>query len=100
MNGHVAGIRLVLLHFSIICIMFAGAISNLAFSGSPEAAVLDKYEKILIYEIKHTRGVFIMSFTIVEQCTPRLNRSELAVPGSNPKFLEKATAKAQTEITR
>ena len=32
-----------------------------------------------------------MSFTIVEQCTPRLNRSELAVPGSNPKFLEKAT---------
>ena len=33
-----------------------------------------------------------MSFTIVDQCTPRLNRSELAVPGSNPKFLEKATA--------
>ncbi|MFZ0254099.1 MAG: CoA ester lyase [Gammaproteobacteria bacterium] len=32
-----------------------------------------------------------MSFTIVEQCTPRLNRSELAVPGSNMKFLEKAT---------
>ena len=32
-----------------------------------------------------------MSFTIVEQCTPRLNRSELAVPGSNPRFLEKAT---------
>ncbi len=32
-----------------------------------------------------------MSFTIVEQCTPRLNRSELAVPGSNTKFLEKAT---------
>jgi malyl-CoA/(S)-citramalyl-CoA lyase len=31
-----------------------------------------------------------MSFTIVEQCTPRLNRSELAVPGSNLKFLEKA----------
>ncbi len=31
-----------------------------------------------------------MSFTIVEQCTARLNRSELAVPGSNPKFLEKA----------
>jgi len=33
-----------------------------------------------------------MSFTIVEQCQPRLNRSELAVPGSNPKFLEKAAA--------
>ncbi|MEE9316861.1 MAG: aldolase/citrate lyase family protein, partial [Rhodospirillales bacterium] len=32
-----------------------------------------------------------MSFHIVEQCTPRLNRSELAVPGSNTKFLEKAT---------
>ena len=91
MNGHVAGKRLLPLHFSIICIMFAGAISNLVFSGSPEAAVLDEYEKILIYEIKRTRGVFIMSFTIVEQCTPRLNRSELAVPGSNPKFLEKAT---------
>ncbi len=32
-----------------------------------------------------------MSFTIVEPCTARLNRSELAVPGSNPTFLEKAT---------
>ncbi len=32
-----------------------------------------------------------MSFTIVDQCTARLNRSELAVPGSNMKFLEKAT---------
>lgn len=32
-----------------------------------------------------------MSFTVVEQCTARLNRSELAVPGSNMKFLEKAT---------
>lgn len=31
-----------------------------------------------------------MSFTIVEQCPARLNRSELAVPGSNPKFLERA----------
>ena len=31
-----------------------------------------------------------MSFTIVEQRTPRLNRSELAVPGSNTRFLEKA----------
>ncbi|HEX9703263.1 MAG TPA: CoA ester lyase [Rhodospirillales bacterium] len=32
-----------------------------------------------------------MSFTIVEQCRARLNRSELAVPGSNTTFLEKAT---------
>ena len=32
-----------------------------------------------------------MSFTIVEQCTARLNRSEFAVPGSNAAFLEKAT---------
>ncbi len=32
-----------------------------------------------------------MSFTIVEQCPARLNRSELAVPGSNTTFLEKAT---------
>jgi len=32
-----------------------------------------------------------MSFTIVEPCPARLNRSELAVPGSNTTFLEKAT---------
>ncbi|MFQ5955821.1 MAG: HpcH/HpaI aldolase/citrate lyase family protein [Kiloniellales bacterium] len=31
-----------------------------------------------------------MSFTIVEQATPRLNRSELAVPGSRPELFEKA----------
>jgi malyl-CoA/(S)-citramalyl-CoA lyase len=31
-----------------------------------------------------------MSATIIEQAPARLNRSELAVPGSNPKFLEKA----------
>lgn len=31
-----------------------------------------------------------MSFTIVEPAVSRLNRSELAVPGSNPRFLEKA----------
>ena len=35
-----------------------------------------------------------MSFTIVEQCTPRLNRSELAVPGSSPQMFEKAAAAA------
>ncbi|MCK5166900.1 MAG: CoA ester lyase, partial [Rhodospirillaceae bacterium] len=33
-----------------------------------------------------------MSFTIIDQATARLNRSELAVPGSNPKFLEKAAS--------
>ncbi len=33
-----------------------------------------------------------MSFTLVEQATPRLNRSELAVPGSNPNLFEKAAA--------
>ncbi len=31
-----------------------------------------------------------MSFTIVEQAKARLNRSELAVPGSNYRFIEKA----------
>jgi malyl-CoA/(S)-citramalyl-CoA lyase len=35
-----------------------------------------------------------MSFTIVEQCTPRLNRSELAVPGSSPQLFEKAAKSA------
>ena len=31
-----------------------------------------------------------MSFTTIEQATPRLHRSELAVPGSNPALFEKA----------
>jgi malyl-CoA/(S)-citramalyl-CoA lyase len=31
-----------------------------------------------------------MSFTIIEQATPRVHRSELAVPGSNPGMFEKA----------
>jgi malyl-CoA/(S)-citramalyl-CoA lyase len=31
-----------------------------------------------------------MSFTTIEQATPRLHRSELAVPGSNPAMFEKA----------
>jgi malyl-CoA/(S)-citramalyl-CoA lyase len=35
-----------------------------------------------------------MSFTIIEQATPRLNRSELAVPGSSPEMFEKAAASA------
>src|SRR5690554_1493209 len=38
-----------------------------------------------------------MSFTIVEQATARLNRSELAVPGSNYRFLEKA-AEATADV--
>lgn len=33
-----------------------------------------------------------MSFKIVEQTTPRLNRCELAVPGSSPQMFEKAAA--------
>lgn len=35
-----------------------------------------------------------MSFTIIEQATPRLHRSELAVPGSNPGLFEKAAVSA------
>ena len=35
-----------------------------------------------------------MSFTIVEPRTPRLQRSELAVPGSSPQFFEKAARSA------
>ncbi len=38
-----------------------------------------------------------MSFTVVEQATPRLHRSELAVPGSNPGLFEKA-AKSAADI--
>jgi len=33
-----------------------------------------------------------MSFTTIAQATPRLHRSELAVPGSNPALFEKAAA--------
>jgi len=39
-----------------------------------------------------------MSFTIIEQAPPRLNRSELAVPGSNPKLFEKAAQSAADVI--
>jgi malyl-CoA/(S)-citramalyl-CoA lyase len=35
-----------------------------------------------------------MSFTVVEPAPPRLNRSELAVPGSNYRFIEKAAQSA------
>ena len=35
-----------------------------------------------------------MSFTIIEQAIARLNRSELAVPGSNPSLFEKAAKSA------
>ncbi|WP_366555733.1 HpcH/HpaI aldolase/citrate lyase family protein [Aquibaculum sediminis] len=38
-----------------------------------------------------------MSFTIVEQARARLNRSELAVPGSNYRFIEKA-AEAPADV--
>lgn len=39
-----------------------------------------------------------MSFTIIEQATPRLHRSELAVPGSNPGMFEKAAKSAADVI--
>jgi malyl-CoA/(S)-citramalyl-CoA lyase len=39
-----------------------------------------------------------MSFTLVNQATPRLHRSELAVPGSQPKFFEKAATSAADVI--
>jgi len=35
-----------------------------------------------------------MSFTLIRQATPRLHRSELAVPGSNPGIFEKASKSA------
>lgn len=38
-----------------------------------------------------------MSFTLVEQARPRLHRSELAVPGSNPSLFEKS-AKSRADI--
>ena len=38
-----------------------------------------------------------MSFTLIEQARPRLQRSELAVPGSNPSMFEKA-AKSRADI--
>lgn len=38
-----------------------------------------------------------MSFTVVEQATGRLHRSELAVPGSTPSLFEKA-AKSATDV--
>ena len=39
-----------------------------------------------------------MSFRVVEQAVPRLNRSELAVPGSRPELFEKAAASAADVI--
>lgn len=38
-----------------------------------------------------------MSFTLIEQATPRLHRSELAVPGSSPALFEKA-AKSKVDV--
>ena len=39
-----------------------------------------------------------MSFTLIQQATPRLHRSELAVPGSNPSLFEKAATSAADVI--
>ena len=39
-----------------------------------------------------------MSHTVTAQVTPRLHRSELAVPGSNPRFVEKAAGSAADVI--
>lgn len=39
-----------------------------------------------------------MSFQLIEQATPRLNRSELAVPGSSPHLFEKASNSAADVI--
>ena len=39
-----------------------------------------------------------MSFHTVEQATPRLHRSELAVPGNQPRFFEKAASSAADAI--
>ena len=39
-----------------------------------------------------------MSFTLIPQARARLQRSELAVPGSNPTFMEKATGSAADVI--
>jgi malyl-CoA/(S)-citramalyl-CoA lyase len=39
-----------------------------------------------------------MSATIIEQATPRLHRSELAVPGSSPQFFEKSAGSAADVI--
>ncbi|TXN67193.1 CoA ester lyase [Methylobacterium sp. WL6] len=39
-----------------------------------------------------------MSFTLVQQATPRLHRSELAVPGSNPTFMEKSATSSADVI--
>ena len=40
-----------------------------------------------------------MSFTLIQQATPRLHRSELAVPGSNPSLFEKAAKGAAESST-
>ena len=38
-----------------------------------------------------------MSFKIIEQAKPRLNRSELVAPGSNPSLFEKV-AKSNVDV--
>jgi malyl-CoA/(S)-citramalyl-CoA lyase len=52
------------------------------------------------WEILHRHAIAtrkVMSFTLIENAAPRLNRSELAVPGSQPQFFEKA-AKGAADI--
>jgi malyl-CoA/(S)-citramalyl-CoA lyase len=39
-----------------------------------------------------------MSFTLIEQATPRLHRSELAVPGSAPGMFEKAATSKSDQV--
>ncbi len=39
-----------------------------------------------------------MSFTLIQQAKARLHRSELAVPGSNPTFMEKSASSAADVI--
>lgn len=39
-----------------------------------------------------------MSFTVIEQASPRLHRSELAVPGSKPHLFEKAARSAADSV--
>ncbi|MBT6094190.1 MAG: CoA ester lyase [Rhodospirillaceae bacterium] len=39
-----------------------------------------------------------MSFKVIDQAPARLNRSELAVPGSNPRFIEKAAVSSADVI--
>ena len=48
-------------------------------------------------QVTNQEGSSQMSFTLIQQATPRLHRSELAVPGSNPSLFDKA-AKGGADI--